>query len=674
MTTTAAARATEVRTPRPLVVGAVAAAAALAALAVGLVVGSAVVAAPAGLPDAGAFVHWALPAALVVHDGAAAVTVGLLVLAAVVLPGGRTRLSGPALRATRAALWSAVVWVAAAATVATLTYADVAGVPLGTAGFLDQLTAFLRELDLGRAWLLVMLSASVVAVLAATVSGVAGAAVGAVAALLGLLPLAATGHAAGADAHDTAVSALGIHLLAVSVWAGGLAALVGLAPRMSRPDLAVAARRFSTMAGWAYAGVAVSGAAFAVVSLRTVSALATGYGALVLAKVLALVALGAAGWGHRRRVLPRIEGTGGGRAFASLAAVEVVVMAVAIGLGVALSRSAPPVDAVPQTGSLGLLWYPLPPDPTWSTWLTQWRLDLLWALVAVVSSGLYLAGVRRLRRRGDRWPLVRTVCWLAGSALLVWATSGATGVYSRVLFSTHMVGHMLLSMAIPLLLVLAAPVTLALRTLSSRADGTRGPREWLLVVLHSRYLQVLSHPVVAGALFAGSLVAFYWTGWFEWALRSHTGHVLMTAHFLAVGYLFAWVLAGPDPGPRRPPYVLRLVLLFAVMSFHAFFGVAIMGGNTLLAPDWFTALQRPYRTDLLADQQQGGAIAWGFGELPTLILAIMVLLAWIRDDSREARRHDRQADRDGDAELAAYNAYLARLGASDRPHDRRADR
>jgi putative copper resistance protein D len=549
---------------------------------------------------------------------------------------------------------------------AVLTYADVAGVPPGSPGFADQLGGFLREVDLGRAWVLVVAAATAATVAAATATRVTGSATGAALAVVALLPLAASGHASGADSHETAVSALGIHLVSVSVWAGGLAALVGLAARTSRTDLATAARRFSTLAGWGYAGVAVSGVALAFVAVRTPAGLATPYGALVLVKVAVLAALGLAGAAHRRRTLPRLDGPGGGALLVRLAVAELVLMGAAVGLGVALSRSPRPVSDEVPGGALGALGYPLPPAPTALTWVTQWRLDLLWALVAVVGVGLYVGAARRLRRRGDGWPVGRTVSWVAGMLLLGWATSGAPGVYGRVLFSSHMVGHMVISMAVPLFLVMAAPVTLALRALPARHDGSRGPREWLLELVHSRYLAVLSHPVLAGGIFAGSLVAFYWTPWFEWALRSHTGHVLMTAHFLAAGYLFAWVLAGPDPGPRRPPYLLRLVLLFAVVSFHAFFGVAVMSGSSLLAPDWFAALQRPYATDLLADQQQGGAIAWGFGELPTLVLALLVLLAWVRDDSRETRRHDRQADRDGDADLAAYNAYLARLSSADR--------
>jgi cytochrome c oxidase assembly factor CtaG len=280
-------------------------------------------------------------------------------------------------------------------------------------------------------------------------------------------------------------------------------------------------------------------------------------------------------------------------------------------------------------------------------------------------------GVRRLRRRGDRWPLGRTVLWVAGWAVFTYATSGAPGIWGRVLFSTHMVMHMAIAMLVPLLLVPAAPVTLALRALPARQDKTWGPREVILQVVHSRVLAVLCHPVVAASLFFVSLAVFYYSPAFELALTTHTGHLLMVAHFFLTGYLFIWMLVGVDPGPRRWPPVMLLMVLFATISFHAFFGVVLTGTRELLAPDFFGALHLPWVADPLADQRTAGEIAWGVGEAPTLVLALMVAFAWVRTDRAEAGRRDRQADRDGDAELAAYNAYLAQRKAHLEKGDRR---
>ena len=273
--------------------------------------------------------------------------------------------------------------------------------------------------------------------------------------------------------------------------------------------------------------------------------------------------------------------------------------------------------------------------------------------------------LQQLARRGDRWPVLRAVPFLLGLALLAYVTSGGLAAYDRVTFSAHMVGHMLLAMGVPPLLVLGAPATLALRVLPARTDGTRGAREWLLAVLHSPVLRVLSFPPVAAVVFAGSLIAFYYTGLFDLALTTHVGHELMSVHFLLAGYLFASVLIGVDPGPARPGYPLRLLLLFATMAFHAFFGIALLQGTTVLQKPFFAAVGRPWGAGLGADQLAGGGRAWALGEVPTLLIVLVLIMQWSGSDDREARRLDRAADRDGDAELVAYNAMLAGLADRD---------
>jgi len=263
----------------------------------------------------------------------------------------------------------------------------------------------------------------------------------------------------------------------------------------------------------------------------------------------------------------------------------------------------------------------------------------------------------------------RIISWAAGVIVLVYVTSGPPAAYGRVLFSGHMISHMTMSMVVPALLVLGAPVTLAMRSLSARHDGSRGPREWLIAVIDSRFIRVVSSAPVATALFAGSLIAFYYTPAFHLALTTHVGHELMQVHFLVVGYLFASMLVGVDPGPRRPPYPIRLLLLFATMAFHAFFGVALFTGDTVLQASYFGGLGRTWGASPLADQHLGGGLAWALGELPTLALAIVLAVQWARSEDREARRLDRAADRSGDAELNAYNEMLARLAAQDAARD-----
>ena len=145
---------------------------------------------------------------------------------------------------------------------------------------------------------------------------------------------------------------------------------------------------------------------------------------------------------------------------------------------------------------------------------------------------------------------------------------------------------------------------------------------------------------------------------------THTGHVLMTAHFLLTGYLFVWSLVGIDPGPARPPYPFRLLLLLVTLAFHAFFGISLMSSGALLAPDWWPALGQTDDAALLVDQQTGGAIAWAAGDLPSLLLSGPGRRL-VCSDAQETKRLDRKADRDGDADLRRYNRQLADLGRKD---------
>jgi putative copper resistance protein D len=206
-----------------------------------------------------------------------------------------------------------------------------------------------------------------------------------------------------------------------------------------------------------------------------------------------------------------------------------------------------------------------------------------------------------------------------------------------------------------------------MRAIRKRTDGSRGPREWILLAVHSWVARILANPIVAAVLFAGSLWAFYYSPLFRWATVDHIGHEWMIIHFVVVGYLFVQSLIGIDPVPYRLPYPFRLVLLLGTMAFHAFFGLTIMTTNSLLLADWFGAMGRTWGQTPLADQQTGGGIAWSLGEIPTMFLAIVVAVQWSRSDAKESKRRDRDADRTGDAELKAYNERLARMASQDEP-------
>lgn len=289
-----------------------------------------------------------------------------------------------------------------------------------------------------------------------------------------------------------------------------------------------------------------------------------------------------------------------------------------------------------------------------------WSADPFFLVACLLGLALYGWAVVRLVRRGDKWPVGRTVAFVAGVLSVALMMCTKLNDYGMVMFSVHMVQHMVISMVSPILLLLGAPITLALRALPPAGRGRKGPRELLLMLLHSRYMRIITHPAFTIPLFIASLYALYFTPLFDTLMGSQAGHIGMMVHFLAVGLVFFWPIMGVDPGPHRPGYLMRMLELFAGMPFHAFFGIALMMASSPMV-ETFKNPPASLGIDALSDQNAAGGIAWAFSEVPSVLVLLALLFQWYASEERRARRSDRAADRDGDKELAAYNAYLASL-------------
>ncbi|HEY0636620.1 MAG TPA: cytochrome c oxidase assembly protein [Pseudonocardiaceae bacterium] len=618
----------------------------------------------AGLPDPGPVTNLGLPAVRALADAAAVLTVGAALFAAFLTPPERDgRLRPAAYSALRTVTLGGALWCVAAVLMVPLTVADSVGRPLAEVLDGAVLSSAVPVLGTAEAWLLTAGIAALVTIGGRAVLRWGGTPVLLLAAVAGMLPVALTGHSSSGGSHDVATNSLLLHVLAAAFWVGGLAALLVHGRRATAADLGTAAARFSRLALGCWVVMAGSGVVNAWVRLPLDQLLTSTYGLLVLAKTGALLILGAMGYEQRQKSVRAVVERGDGGGLARLGAVEVLLMLGTVGLAVALGRTPPQEEGRRQlTSAELLLGYDLDGPPTLVRLLLDWRFDLIYGTAAIAAAVLYLLGVRRLRRRGDAWPVGRTVAWLAGCAVVLLATSSGVGRYAPAMFSVHMGSHMLLSMLAPALLVLGGAVTLALRALPAAGAGAPpGPREWLLAAVHSRVARVLTHPLVALALFVGSFFALYFSGLFDAALSRHWAHLAMNAHFLLVGLLFYWPVIGVDPAPRRLPPLGRLGLVFASLPFHAFFGVILMGSTTAIGSSFYSALGLPWVTDLLADQRLGGGLAWASGEVPLLVVLVALLAQWARADERAARRSDRRAAADGDADLTAYNEMLRRL-------------
>ena len=288
-----------------------------------------------------------------------------------------------------------------------------------------------------------------------------------------------------------------------------------------------------------------------------------------------------------------------------------------------------------------------------ATVLTATRLELAPVVAVLLVGGTYLYGASRLRARGDRWPLGRTLAFVVGGlGIVLVATTSGLATYDDDLFAPHMVQHMLLTMVAPVFLALGAPITLALRTLRPR------PRSALLAVLHSRVAAVLAFPVLGWVLFVASPFALYLTGWYPATLDNGLLHEMLHVHFLLVGCLFFWPLLGIDPLPGRLGYPLRLMLVAVTLPFHAFLGVSIMSvtpdGAGLIAAHHYLALHPLEQA--VYQQELGGGLLWASGDLVGLLFLGVMLAQWMRASEREADREDRRLDR---LDAAAARGALA---------------
>jgi cytochrome c oxidase assembly factor CtaG/putative copper export protein len=631
---------------------------ALASAVAALQFGGAATAEP--IADPGPVVRYGLPLAKLVVNIGAAGTIGALVLASFAMSREKPEF-GLALDVAAA---SAGVWAVASATAGFFSFMTIYLQPISIDDrFGDLLAQFLTEQELGQSWLYTTLIAAALTVLCFAVRNQTLVAFMAVGSIGGLIPMALQGHAGGTASHDAATSAIWLHIVFAAIWLGGLLTLVISSRTLDKGRIVPLLARYSTLALVSFVVVAASGYVSAEIRVGTLANLLTPYGILVLVKIGALGVLGVFGVMQRRYLIGRMAATGARKYFWWLVTAEIAFMGLASGVAAALGRTATPKPEVSASASTGatpaeiLTGSPLPPPISFANLFTLWNFDLIWVLFCAFGVFFYLAGVWRLKKRGDSWPVLRTVLWVAGMALLFYITNGGVNVYESYLFSAHMLAHMTLGMMVPVLLVPGAPVTLALRTIRKRDDGSRGAREWIMLATHSKYFDVLSRPLVAAAIFVVSLWIFYYSPLFRWATTDHLGHQWMIIHFLLSGYLFVQSLIGVDPSPHKAPYPLRLLVLLATMAFHAFFGLSLMTGTGLLLADWYGAMG--WGISAIDDQQAGGGIAWSVGEIPTVALAIAVAIMWSRSDERDSKRYDRKADRDGDAELEAYNDMLA---------------
>ncbi len=598
--------------------------------------------------------------------GSFAAVGSLLAMAFLLLDvGGRFSTSSEKLRSILKI--SALVWFIGSIGTIVLTLSTILASSIQDALDLTVLRSFVTQITLGRYLAVQALVALIVFIAAFKIRSVITTAVLMFIALAGITAPVFQSHAASSGSHMLVIGSLVIHVIALSLWVGGVFAIAFL----SSTDRAIAVPRFSQLALWSAIAVVLSGVVNAWARLNFVDAWDSAYARIVIAKSIVTIVLIWFGYLHRKNLEKKSEINW--FSFGRLLAIEALIMGVTVVMGSWLSSNASPDRPGEQefSAALSIVGINTPGEPTLSRVLFGYEPNSLIIGVLVLLVALYIKGVVVLTKRGDKWPVGRTISFALGISAVDFATSGGLGLYANFSFSYHMIAHMVIGMIAPIGLVLGAPITLALRTLpQGRNPQERGVRGSLIAVLHSKVGIIFTNPIIALIIFDGSLFALYFTDLFSVLMSTHVGHLFMTLHFLVAGYIFFSVIIGVDPNPRKIPHLLRIVVLFAAMSIHAFFSVALMSATTLIDKGYYASIQTPWVTDLLADQKLGGSIGWAMGEVPILLALIATFIQWMRDDSRESKRLDRNIARSAAMgqpdELADYNLYLQQLAQRDK--------
>jgi putative copper resistance protein D len=594
---------------------------------------------PSATLDAG------LPAARVLAVGAAVVVVAQLLVAAVLAPGEPTGTVSPAgyTALRRASAWSVAQAVASAA-VAALTVAENSGMTPGRfVGHPDALVIGLGQIAPASGWLLSSALALAVAGLAGWTLSWRGAVGALLLALAGLLPAALTAATNADRSHDIAGDALTLHVLGAVVWSGSaLATGVRLWTRRDHPG--VDTRRHAAIAAWCLPVVGLSGLVSSAYAVSPADLLSSGFGVLVLISAALLAGLSALAVLARRAVASGAPqggaalggapqagaGQGGGRQRAMrLVGLELGLLAAAAVAGTGLTRLVPPAEVgYSASRYVYLVGYDLPDRLTGLDLAGRWRPDLVFGTAAVLGAAGYLLGVRRVRRRGDGWPVRYTVAWLAGCAVLLVATCSGLGLYAPAVFSVHMVQHMLLATMVPVLLVLGHGASLV-----TRVSGEPVRARWL-ALLDSPPLRLAANPLVAWCAVAVTLFGLYATGLYAAILQQHWAHLGMNAAFLGTGLALFWPVLGRSAARdgRGLPALGQMVMVFAVMGLHAGFSAWLLGRPAPVAEGFYTSLRLPYVPDLLADQRLGVILGWALAEVPVILAVVALMVRWTRDD------------------------------------------
>ncbi|MDO4910334.1 MAG: cytochrome c oxidase assembly protein [Corynebacterium sp.] len=612
-----------------------------------------------GIPDPGILTTAGLP---LLRAGAvllACLSIGSFLLCAfLVVPRSNGYLSADGMIASGTGSFAALAFAVCSLLLVPFSLSDVSGQPLSYAINPARWSAAIDQVAAARAWEWCAIFGFATAIFAFFSKKWVMQPVWLLLSMFMLVPLGLQGHSASGGDHDYGTNSYLLHMIFMALWVGGLMAVIAHGLRKG-DHMDVVVRRYSTVALVSAIVMVVSGLVNVLVRISFSDLFTSSYGHLVLIKTLLVLAVIVIGYVHRQRSIPQL-GTKP-RVFIRIAIGEVIIMAAIMAIGVALGRTPPPPPRITEINNMVVeIGYNLTKAPTfWNVW-TMWRYDLIFGSMAIILAALYLWGVLRLRRQGIAWSNARTFWWLLGCVILGLTMCSGIGMYMPAMFSVHMVGHMILSMCVPVPLVLGAPITL-LTTVVPENPEYPGLHEWAVALTNNKVVAFLTHPAVNTLQFLVFFYALYLQSLYSVAIAQHAGHLAMNLLFIISGYIYFWELIGADPVPNRRPPALRAVWLTASLPMHMFFGVALMQMTAILGVEFYETLGLPWNIDLLQDQNVGGGVAWGMGQFPLVIVYMVVMRQWFVQGKKESADYDKHAEETDDADLRAYNEMLAKM-------------
>ncbi|SDS20218.1 putative copper resistance protein D [Brevibacterium siliguriense] len=320
---------------------------------------------------------------------------------------------------------------------------------------------------------------------------------------------------------------------------------------------------------------------------------------------------------------------------------------------------APSPNYFAQTRTIEVfLGYAVDAAPEFLTLLSAWRIDLLMTTIAAVAMIAYGVGRQTIRRRGETWPLLHTVSWMAGWVTAIAVTSSGVGKYSTADFGLHMVVHMVLNMIVPILLVLGGPLSLLQQATAGSGRVALQIHARIEALIMWRWTKFLLHPLLVFVVYVSSLYILYLTPVFGSLVQYHFGHQLMNVSVLIIGCAFFSLVVGIDRLPAELPQLGRLGFLLAAMPFHAFFGIVLTTAQIPVAQNFYRSIDLDW-LDISGAQAVAGVAVWAGGQLPLLAAVIILAVRWTRQDGRADSRADDVRRLHGERD--AYGDALARL-------------